>query len=663
MEVSAKEVKSLFVKRYVIAISLVAILSTAAFIILHLALKVSDTTALIVNVSGKQRMLSQRIASFSQQYYHLKSNYAQEGANTAKIDEVESALRKAIKEMRKANDALSSGVLNDVIRVEVSPESRELYFGETELKIRVDNYLQSAEALFNLSAPKDMNLVVDSIVAQSHILLPHLHSAVLQYQKEGEENIERIQTLEYFAWALTLFTLMLEAIFIFQPMAERIRELFASLEYNKEHLEHQIQLRTLSLEQANLKLQHIASHDPLTGLKNRLNMERELEELLTHFRQNHAPFAALMLDIDWFKKVNDKYGHDIGDFVLQEVASILAKSIRDHDSAFRVGGEEFVILFNRITHEQALKKANKIRIAIEEHLFVLKEIVLHITISGGLYHPEITDASNVQGVLKLADNALYEAKRLGRNRIESSDQSELTIRFPSPPLRITIHAEGEFLDKIVFADPDIHSILGYEASDLVRGKIRFKHLLHVDDWDIFDQLKEMRPFMTTFRVMLPSGNVKIMKGEFSPVIGQGWEIALQDPIALAESVEDKMIVQNFEAMMENSDDYIYFKDRFHVFTAGSRTLVALTNVRNKEQLIGKTDYEVFPKEYADKYFNLEKEVFSGNIDVAREIQPTLDNEGNGGWVDNRKYPIKDEEGNIIGLFGIARVLSDVPDKG
>ena len=110
-------------------------------------------------------------------------------------------------------------------------------------------------------------------------------------------------------------------------------------------------------------------------------------------------------------------------------------------------------------------------------------------------------------------------------------------------------------------------------------------------------------------------------------------------------------------MMQNTDDYIYFKDRNHVFTGASETLVSLTDPSDKwTDLLGKTDYDVFPEKFADVYYELEKRVFSG-INIAHEEQETLDTDGNRGWVDNRKYPIHDDSGEIIGLFGIARDIT------
>ena len=119
------------------------------------------------------------------------------------------------------------------------------------------------------------------------------------------------------------------------------------------------------------------------------------------------------------------------------------------------------------------------------------------------------------------------------------------------------------------------------------------------------------------------------------------------------------MMASVKAMMDNTDDFIFFKDRNHVFTGASQTLVALTPpVEHWAELIGKTDYDLFPEEYADAYYELEKQVFSG-VAVAHEVQGVLRKDGSKGWVDNRKYPIRDDAGAIIGLFGVARDISEL----
>jgi diguanylate cyclase (GGDEF)-like protein len=411
MQVQA--LKSSFTKRYIIAISLIALLSSGAYYVLTLALKASDSTALVVNISGKQRMLSQRIASYSQQYY-LRV-YADGIHSDSKT--IRAKLLSAINEMEHANQALSSGHLKEGTEVKLSSEIYSLYYGETLLKTRVEEYTERSRRLSNAQSQHEAMTLLGQILELSDPLLYDLNSAVLQYQKEGEANITAINNLELMVWLVTLMTLLLEVIFIFQPMANKIRELFQEVAWDHENLEQQISMRTMSLEHANLKLMQLASHDPLTGLKNRLNMERDLEELILQYEKHHLPYAVLMLDIDWFKKINDTYGHDAGDFVLSEISKIMLESVRIQDSVYRAGGEEFVIIFNRITREQAIEKAEAIRLGVQKHPFIFSDQEMQCTISGGLYHPDIVKSFTVQGVLKLADNALYEAKASGRNTI------------------------------------------------------------------------------------------------------------------------------------------------------------------------------------------------------------------------------------------------------
>ena len=173
------------------------------------------------------------------------------------------------------------------------------------------------------------------------------------------------------------------------------------------------------LKLSNEKLQLLACHDPLTGLRNRLNMKKDIEAIIQQHNKHHSPFAVLMFDIDWFKKVNDKLGHDVGDFVLIEVARLLELSIRQEDRIYRSGGEEFVIVLNRISYEDSIDRAEKIRTAIENHVFKVDSNEISKTISGGLYHSTLLKIDKVERILKLVDNALYQSKENGRNRIST----------------------------------------------------------------------------------------------------------------------------------------------------------------------------------------------------------------------------------------------------
>ena len=214
---------------------------------------------------------------------------------------------------------------------------------------------------------------------------------------------------------------------------------------------------------------------------------------------------------------------------------------------------------------------------------------------------------------------------------------------------------------------NIDELIGFKKDDFLKGKISLESRIHPHDRDISDELfpNEIKQASGSFNFRLrhADGQICCIRGEYNKWTDKGsknviLELRLQDSKSLWQQKSDREILPNFKSMMENTNDYIYFKDRNHVFTGASQTLVSLTEPSTHwTDLLGKTDYDVFPENYADIYYRLEKQVFSG-IDVAHEIQETMDNDGNKGWVDNRKFPIRDDHNKIIGLFGIARIITD-----
>ncbi len=419
MHSNIQDLKKSISKRYKLALALIALLSTIAFFALSSALKEAEHTAFLVNISGKQRMLSQHIALD----VHRLHNHFTEKSTPASYAEksYKNALREHTQEMEQANILLSTGILSQDKTIVLSENIHKLYFGKANIAQRVFNYVTLANKALNPLEHSALDAIVHDINDHSESLLIDLNKIVLQYQSEGEIMLSKIESMETFIWVTTLFVLLFEVILIFQPMVQKMLKLSESNETTLQNLENLVELRTLHLENANKKLEDLASHDPLTGVRNRLNLENDVELSITNFEQHSAPFAILMFDLDWFKKVNDTYGHDTGDKVLTEVSNILGQSVRDGDHIYRAGGEEFVVLLNRINREDSLKIANKIRLKIEKHSFSCEECLdkeLFITISGGVFHSDMRKVTDVKIALKLVDDALYKAKDAGRNLIK-----------------------------------------------------------------------------------------------------------------------------------------------------------------------------------------------------------------------------------------------------
>ncbi len=237
-----------------------------------------------------------------------------------------------------------------------------------------------------------------------------------------------------------------------------------------------------------------------------------------------------------------------------------------------------------------------------------------------------------------------------------------------PPEESEIHYILGESTTAIFASNLILNLTGYSSSEFINSIVDFIDLIHPHDHDLVLPRFALQstPSQKTihFRIRHKQGHILCVKGLFSHTFDPHSSsplliLSLQNAKHLAHSLENHTLLTNFTVMMETTDDYIYFKDRNHVFTGASQTLVSVTEPSEHwTDLIGLTDYDVFPEHYADEYYKLEKMVFSGEIQIAHEIQPTLDNQGKKGWVDNRKYPIRNEKGEIIGLFGIARNITE-----
>ena len=177
------------------------------------------------------------------------------------------------------------------------------------------------------------------------------------------------------------------------------------------------------LRRALARIEELAVTDELTGLNNRRYLLKTLEKQRALSIRQEIPFVVAFIDIDYFKRVNDEYGHRIGDQVLAELAHLLRVSVREIDLAARYGGEEFVLLLSGLNLEAASGVLERIRVSVENHRFSEVDLEQRVSIGGAEYHPD--EAS--EDVLNRADRMLYEAKRLGRNQVYLEGAQQLSL--------------------------------------------------------------------------------------------------------------------------------------------------------------------------------------------------------------------------------------------
>jgi diguanylate cyclase (GGDEF)-like protein/PAS domain S-box-containing protein len=238
------------------------------------------------------------------------------------------------------------------------------------------------------------------------------------------KDLEKTLNLEYSEEEIKFLYLFRDG-YIINQKGERIEVEYSislsenTMEDEKETL-YLIVLKDLKeinkLIKENTKLQNLANKDPLTGIYNRRYILDKTKELFYKLYFN-KPFAVLALDIDFFKKINDNYGHEAGDYVLKEFVSMLDEEIRTDDIFGRVGGEEFLIIISGLDLQKIKRISTRIKDKIENHTFLYKNNKINITLSiGACYLDSLIDTS-FDDCINFADKALYEAKHSGRNTV------------------------------------------------------------------------------------------------------------------------------------------------------------------------------------------------------------------------------------------------------
>jgi diguanylate cyclase (GGDEF)-like protein len=392
--------------RYIVGLTLIGLLSIASYYIMEKLVVGEQASAAIINISGRQRMLSQKAVLLSQQLVISVDPLERAG--------LRSELRQVIESMREAQHALVHGDAAQGLPGGLSPAVQSLMFGQPVLLDgKLQHFFAAVTALMALS---DSELTYDNpqlavILSTVGGLLEAQDLLVAQFQRESEARIADIRAIEALVVYIMLAVLMLEALFIFQPAVLTLRR------------------ETNLLAEANAELERLSSVDSLTGLANRRSFDGFLEREWQRRAREKQELALIMADIDHFKNFNDSYGHQAGDECLRRVAAAIGDSVgRATDLAARYGGEEFAVVLPGTDVEGAELVAEKIRAAVAGLAIAHKASAAGevVTISLGVAGAAAANCASPAQLIAAADRALYQAKQQGRNRVvvAKSDSGE-----------------------------------------------------------------------------------------------------------------------------------------------------------------------------------------------------------------------------------------------
>ncbi|MEO0327887.1 MAG: diguanylate cyclase [Pseudomonadota bacterium] len=368
---------------YVVGLSIIAGMSIGAHVIVDRVVNQSEYSASTINIAGKQRMLSQRMA------YFLVT-----AVQTRDADDI-LHFHDAVTEFERNHFGLLNGD-EELSLPGVYPASVEtIYFApEHQLHAMIIKHIDTLKGFYE-------QLRNDEAIAQAKIsavleytetdLLFALNMVVKAYEKSANEKIDNLISIQRFSIMAILLALIAEAIVIFNPLVQRLQRYSENLEF-------------------------VATHDQLTKVPNRRAFFATAESEFDRAKRYEDPISVLMCDLDHFKSINDAHGHQIGDEVLKQFARLATATLRAEDVFARIGGEEFAVILPKTDAKSACVVAERICNAIRTNPIELQNgETLTVTTSIGIADYGFSAAETVESVLGRADVVLYEAKRNGRD--------------------------------------------------------------------------------------------------------------------------------------------------------------------------------------------------------------------------------------------------------
>jgi len=336
---------------------------------------------------------------------------------------------------RTVTEIAKNVILNASVRsIPLTPENFYVWFeyflgSNQELKTAIDEQIASEkgfsqeinERLYTEYLKGDKKEILDEVHKETHKIFQNIFRVTLSTNNlasDYSDKMEEYSNKLHDANDLTQMRNFIEDIIKdTNNMAESSRQL------NQELEEATSQIQTLSKQLEETEREVLL--DALTGLNNRKAFDRKINDLCEKFDKNEEFFSVIMLDIDYFKKFNDQYGHQVGDEVLRIVGSHLKENLKGKDFPSRYGGEEFIVLLPNTKLDKAYIVAEQIRETISKKRLKIKktgQALGNITVSVGV--SEIREGDTAISVVERVDSALYLAKDSGRNNVKSEKDFE-----------------------------------------------------------------------------------------------------------------------------------------------------------------------------------------------------------------------------------------------
>ena len=446
-------------KRYAIAVALIAVLVSTSHFAAMRALGAHAKNAELINMAGRQRMLSQRIM-----YLGLRASHHPDDQTITQLDAGVSLLLESQTHLAG--------------RSRLSADLLDLYDGSAQLNTRVADFSEIGRTIAD--HPGEEHDHLEALLAfNSEALLNDLDRAAFLFEAMANRDAKVLERIEQASFYAALLVLMIEAIIIFVPAQRLVTRTIAALETQSD-IATQAKIdaikRNRELESLKDKVEHDALHDALTGLPNR----RALEAILMHLKQNtmlsDRVHSLLHVDLDRFKQINDTLGHAAGDHVLKHVAKTLKACTRPDDFVARIGGDEFVILPAPDTAIEDLSALAQRVITAIRRPEMYQSNICHTGASIGISLGSldaVADGAEPSDLLVEADIALYRAKELGRGRFafftpELADEVAATKR-----------TSDELLDALRKAEFRVHYQPIYRARhdqiSSIEALVRWQH--------------------------------------------------------------------------------------------------------------------------------------------------------------------------------------------